>query len=141
MTYPVGLSPNDWEKWAQNQGQVWWAGDDECVALMEVWAHNLRAPAIPCSFAYQMFNNAPGAYWEKHPASPNVHPIPVEGDIAVFKEGYGKPGHVAMVRNKLSTARVAYTIDQNWSRPRHVSVETHYLQANEWFEGLLRRKQ
>jgi hypothetical protein len=138
MTYPIDLSPNDWEKWAVAQKSVYWLGEAQCVALMEVWAHDLRAPAIPCEYAYQMFNNAQDAYWEKILFSPNVHPVPVEGDILVIRQYSTGLGHVCMVRNKLSTARYAYTIDQNFSKPNAVSYETHMLQA--YFLGLLRRK-
>lgn len=135
--YPIGWSLNAWEHWAVGQGQVWWNGNDECVALVETWVHNLKLSPILCQYAYQMFDSANPAQWEKIKNTPSF--IGKAGDIIVFKEAFGSAGHACVVRNSLSTVNYLYTIDQNWSRPRHISYETHRY-TPEHIIGALRKK-
>jgi len=72
--------------------------------------------------AHDFFHNANPKYFKKIRNSPTYVPKP--GTIVVLN--HGTYGHVFIIRGDVkSTVRLMYTIEQNWSWPRHVTKEAH----------------
>lgn len=136
MSLPRGLSLAAFTDWALKQRHVYWLGKDQCVALVEAWLYNLRKPAIPCYYAYQIFNNAPSASYLKIRNTATF--VPRAGDVLVWHERWGSAGHVAIAEPG-STQTVIFSLDQNWSAYHAVTREHHHYTA-ENFIGAVRAR-
>lgn len=52
--------------------------------------------------------------------------IPTEGDICIWNGRVGGgAGHIAVVRDNAATVKTFNSLDQNWSKPLFVTLETH----------------
>jgi len=99
----------------------------QCVALFRRWVANICGGnakyGIPTvTYAEEIFGAASSSKWLK--IKNTATNAPKAGDIVVWYGPGSKAGHVAIARGSC-TRNALYTFDQNWSRRRCCTKETH----------------